>query len=287
MIKHYKSILSIIISSTITMTMNACNSQNSTPSEASDIIDTLSNFEEIESLDAIVENDSTTNDSNKQIIAKDTTSAISNSKKTIMTAADYDREFVKMGFVDVQTLDPSIQVDLKYSSVDNFMGKNMYGDLYKAYLRPEIADMVVKAQKYLKEVNPEYTLVIYDAARPLSAQRMMYEKVQGTKFSDYVAKPVNGGGYHNYGCAVDVTILYKGKPLDMGAGFDEFSEMSHINNEKQNLEKGKLSQEAYDNRQVLRNAMKKAGFDTYKCEWWHFQHYTKQYMRAHFKSIDF
>ena len=269
------------------MTMNACNLQNSTTSEASDIIDTLSNFEEIESLDTIVENDSTTNDSKKQIIAKDTTSAISNSKKTIMTAADYDREFVKMGFVDVQTLDPSIQVDLKYSSVDNFMGKNMYGDLYKAYLRPEIADMVVKAQKYLKEVNPEYTLVIYDAARPLSAQRMMYEKVQGTKFSDYVAKPVNGGGYHNYGCAVDVTILYKGKPLDMGAGFDEFSEMSHINNEKQNLEKGKLSQEAYDNRQVLRNAMKKAGFDTYKCEWWHFQHYTKKYMRSHFKSIDF
>ena len=204
-----------------------------------------------------------------------------------ITATYYDQKFLEMGFVDVQTLDPTIQVDLKYSSTDNFMGINMYGDLHKAYLRPEIAEMVVKAQKYLKETNPEYTLVIYDAARPLSAQRMMYNKVQGTKFTDYVAKPVNGGGYHNYGCAVDVSILYNGKPLDMGAGFDEFTEMSHIDNEKQNLEKGKLSQEAYDNRQVLRNAMKKAGFDTYKCEWWHFQHYTKQYMRSHFKSIDF
>ena len=202
-------------------------------------------------------------------------------------AVDYDKEFAKMGFVDVQTLDSTIQVDLKYSSTDNFMGKNMYGDLYKAYLRPEIAKMVVNAQKYLKEINPQYTLVIYDAARPLSAQRMMYEKVQGTKFSKYVAKPVNGGGYHNYGCAVDVTILHNGTPLDMGAGFDEFSTLSHIDNEQYNLKRGKLSRQAYDNRQLLRKVMRKAGFHTYRCEWWHFQHYSKQYMRTHLKSIDF
>ena len=204
-----------------------------------------------------------------------------------VSAVDYDKEFAKMGFVDVQTLDSTIQVDLKYSSTDNFLGVNMYGNLFKAYLHPEIAKMVVKAQKYLKEINPEYTLVIYDAARPLSAQRMMYQKVQGTKFSKYVAKPVNGGGYHNYGCAVDVTILHNGKPLDMGAGFDEFSTLSHIDNEQYNLKKGKLSQQAYNNRQILRKVMRKAGFKTYRCEWWHFQHYSKKYMRSHFKSIDF
>ena len=204
-----------------------------------------------------------------------------------VSAVDYDKEFAKMGFVDVQTLDSTIQVDLKYSSTDNFLGVNMYGNLFKAYLRPEIAKMVVNAQKYLKEINPEYTLVIYDAARPLSAQRMMYQKVQGTKFSKYVAKPVNGGGYHNYGCAVDVTIMHKGKPLDMGAGFDEFSTLSHINNESYNLKIGKLSQEAYNNRQILRKVMRKAGFHTYRCEWWHFQYYSKKYMRSHFKSIDF
>ena len=204
-----------------------------------------------------------------------------------LMAVDYDSEFTKMGFVDVQSLDSTIQVDLKYSTTDNFMGVNMYGNLYKAYLRPEIAQMVVEAQKHLKDINPEYTLVIYDAARPLSAQRMMYEKVQGTKFSKYVAKPAKGGGYHNYGCAVDVTILHNGQPIDMGAGFDEFSTLSHINNEQYNLKIGKLSQEAYNNRQILRKVMKKAGFDTYRCEWWHFQHYTKKYMRSHFKSIDF
>lgn len=267
------------------MAINACNFQNNNSEEKTDSIATVSNTH-IETIDTvnIIENVDST-EINKPIESKDT---ITNSgSKAIMTAADYDREFARMGFVDVQTLDPSIQVDLKYSTTDNFMGINMYGDLHKAYLRPEIAKMVVKAQKYIKEFNPEYTLVIYDAARPLSAQRMMYKKVQGTKFSDYVAKPVKGGGYHNFGCAVDVSILHNGKPLDMGAGFDEFSEMSHINNEKSNLKKGKLSQEAYNNRQILRNAMKKAGFDTYRCEWWHFQHYSKKYMRSHFKSIDF
>lgn len=216
----------------------------------------------------------------------DTITKVQPEEKAI-TASEYDQKFKEMGFVDVQTLDSTIQVDLKYSSTDNFMGINMYGDLHKAYLRPEIANMVVKAQKLLKEVNSEYSLVIYDAARPLSAQRMMYNKVKGTKFSKYVAKPAKGGGYHNYGCAVDVTILHNGTPLDMGAGFDEFSTLSHINNEKSNLKKGKLSQEAYDNRQLLRKVMRKAGFHTYRCEWWHFQHYTKKYMRSHLKSVDF
>ena len=202
-------------------------------------------------------------------------------------AVDYDEEFLKMGFVDVHSLDSTICVDLKYSSTDNFMGVNMYGNLYKAYLRPEIAEMVVNAQKKLKEINPEYTLVTYDAARPLSAQRMMYEKVQGTEFSKYVAKPVKGGGFHNYGCAVDVTILSNGVPLDMGSGFDDFTTLSHINNESSNLRKGELSQEAYDNRQLLREIMCKVGFTTEKCEWWHFQYYTKKYLRRNFKSIDF
>lgn len=202
-------------------------------------------------------------------------------------AVDYDKEFKKLGFVNVQDLDPSIMVDLKYSTTDNFMGVNMYGNLHKAYLRPEVAQRLVNAQKYLKQINPQYSLVVYDAARPLSAQRMMYKKVQGTQYSKYVAKPTNGGGHHNYGCAVDVTIIYNGKPLDMGAGFDDFTTLSHINNEEANLKNGKLSKTAYDNRKLLRKVMRKAGFDAYRCEWWHFQYYKKSYMRKHFKSIDF
>ncbi len=202
-------------------------------------------------------------------------------------AVEYDKEFAKYGLVDVQTIDSSIAVELKYSTSDNFMGINMYGNLHKAYLRPEIAYMVVKAQKLLKAVDPDYSLIIYDAARPLSAQKMMYEKVQGTKFQRYVAYPYNGGGHHNFGCAVDVTILYKGKPLDMGTGFDSFDTLSHTDNEETNLKNKKLSQEAYDNRKLLRSVMTKVGFNVERCEWWHFDYYKIKDARRRFKVLDF
>ena len=61
----------------------------------------------------------------------DTITKVQPEEKAI-TASEYDQKFKEMGFVDVQTLDPTIQVDLKYSSTDNFMGINMYGDLHKA-----------------------------------------------------------------------------------------------------------------------------------------------------------
>ena len=57
-----------------------------------------------------------------------------------MAAVDYQYEFEKIGFVDIQSVDSSIVVDLKYASADNFMGFNMYGTLRHAYLRPEVAE---------------------------------------------------------------------------------------------------------------------------------------------------
>lgn len=202
-------------------------------------------------------------------------------------AIDYEKEFSQYGFVDIQSLDSTIVVELKYSTTDNFMGVNMYGDLKKAYLRPEIAAMVVEAQRILKNINPDYTLVIYDAARPLSAQKSMFDKVKGTEFEQYVANPYGLGGFHNYGCAVDLTILYKGQPLDMGTEFDSFDSLSNINNENENLKNGTLSQEAYDNRQLLRRIMKKVGFHCEIYEWWHYDYYTKKQVHRKFKILDF
>lgn len=202
-------------------------------------------------------------------------------------AADYEKEFKKHGFVDVQELDSTILVELKYSTTNNFMGINMYGDLQKAYFRPEIAKKVAMAQAMLKEINPEYSLIIYDAARPLSAQKSMYDKVQGTKYQRYVANPYSGGGHHNFGCAVDLTIIHNGVPLDMGTGFDSFDTLSHIDNEEANLKNGTLSKAAYNNRKLLRSIMKKAGFNTERCEWWHYDCYKIKYARKNFKRLDF
>lgn len=202
-------------------------------------------------------------------------------------AVDYPHEFKKMGFIDIQSIDSTIVVDLKYSSNDNFMGMNLYGNLYKAYLHPDVAKKLVNAHSALKAINPDFRLVIYDAARPFSCQKLMYEKVQNTAFSQYVSDPHKGGGHHNFGCAVDVTILLNGTPLDMGTDFDSFDTLSHIDNEHQNLSNGTLSQEAYNNRQILRKVMTDAGFDTEPCEWWHFSCYPIKEVRQKMPRINF
>lgn len=202
-------------------------------------------------------------------------------------AIDYPDEFEKMGFVNITPLDSTFIVDLKYSSDDNFMGMNLYGRLHDAYLHPEAARRLVYAHNLLKTINPDMRLAIYDAARPYSCQKLMYERVQGSEFSQYVSDPDKGGGHHNFGCAVDVTIFLNGQPLDMGTEFDCFDPLSHIDNEEQNLDNGLLSQEALDNRRLLRKIMTEAGFDTEPCEWWHFSLYPIDKVRQTMPRINF
>ena len=190
------------------------------------------------------------------------------------------------GLVDISELDATICVELKYATADNFVGKNMYGGLRKAFFRPEIARAIVAVQRELKRIDSRYSLVIYDAARPQSAQRTMYDMVRGTLKQRYVAKPARGG-HHNFGIAVDLSILYDGKPVDMGSGFDTFTEVSHIDNEVWLLRKGLITRAAYDNRRLLRRLMRAQGFTTYKREWWHFQKYDINYARRRFKLLSF
>jgi zinc D-Ala-D-Ala dipeptidase len=44
-----------------------------------------------------------------------------------------------------------------------------------AYLQPGVAEMLVKSQKFLKSMHPEYSLIVYDAARPRSIQQKMWD----------------------------------------------------------------------------------------------------------------
>ena len=132
---------------------------------------------------------------------------------------NYDTLMREYGMVNITEIDPEILVELKYSTEDNFVGKDMYGNLESAYLEKEFANRVVLAQKILKQRYPHYTLLIYDAARPISTQRAMRKCVEGTDLERFVADG-SRGGRHNYGVAVDLTIAtLDGTPLDMGARF--------------------------------------------------------------------
>lgn len=208
------------------------------------------------------------------ISEKDETPAISlNDENPTNEKAEKSRLALSMesqGLVDIHTLDASIPVDLKYATTDNFTKTILYDSLTQAYLHPVAADKLVKAQKLLKDIHPDYSLLIYDAARPLSVQQKMYDAVRNTKYSSYVANPQRTG-MHNYGMAVDITICDgEGTPLDMGTPFDYFGKAAGINREEELRAEGLLTRTQIDNRKILRKVMTGAGFITIRGEWWHF-----------------
>lgn len=180
------------------------------------------------------------------------------------------RYMEQLGLVEIQTLSPDIKVILPYGTTDNFTGIQLYETSQYAYFQKDVAAMIVKAEAYLHEQYPTHMLLVYDGARPCSVQQKMWNAVKGTKGRYYVAPPARKG-LHNYGAAVDITIIDTyGNPLDMGCPFDTFDKTAHIDNEAQLVKEGLLTQAQYENRLLLRNIMRKAGFSTISREWWHF-----------------
>lgn len=189
------------------------------------------------------------------------------------------------GLVDIHKLDSTISVELMYAKADNFVGEKMY-NFNKAYLHPKAAEALKKANKLLKEINPNLHLRVYDAARPMQVQQKMWNKVKGTAQQNYVSNPANGGGLHNYGLAVDVTIAdSKGDTLPMGTAIDALTFASNIDREEELVRRGKITAEAAKNRLLLRTVMKKAGFRALRSEWWHFNYTTRADARKNYKVI--
>ncbi len=175
-----------------------------------------------------------------------------------------------LGYVNIKEHCNSIIIDLKYATADNFTGKILYSELSQAYLHPYAMEKLQLAQQYLKSEKQNLSLLVYDALRPLSVQKEMYDVVKDTPYKSYVANP-HRKSLHNYGMAVDLTICDENNvPLDMGTEFDFFGKKAGINNEEQLIAQGILSREQVNNRKLLRNVMKKAGFFPIKGEWWHF-----------------
>lgn len=192
----------------------------------------------------------------------------------------------KQGLVDIHGEDSTIQVSLMYSRPDNFTGTVLYADLREAYLHPKAARALAKAQRILKETHPGLSLKVYDAARPMHIQQKMWNVVAGTSKNIYVSNPANGGGLHNYGMAVDVTLCdAKGDTLPMGTHIDYLGRMAHIDAEAGMERRGQITKQARRNRELLRSVMRQAGFRPLRTEWWHFNFITRAEARAHYKVI--
>lgn len=210
------------------------------------------------------------------------------------------------GLVNIQDLDNTILVELKYSTEDNFVGVDMYGSLNDAYFEAEFAKRIVRANKILISRYPDYRLLIYDAARPISVQRAMRKCVEGTPLESFVADGTKGGR-HNYGVAIDLTIATAdGTPLDMGTPFDDLTAASSVKGTSDTdvastrtpevyrqycnelAKEGVISYEAAKNRVLLIEIMHEVGLVPYRREWWHFEELmSMSKTRSTYKLLDF
>lgn len=196
--------------------------------------------------------------------------------------------YTKQGLEVVKADSANIKILLRYSTADNFLGKDVYGNLEDAYLQPEALSKLYKASELLSKSHPELKLLIWDAARPRRIQQVLWDKadIPLPERSQYVANP-ESGSIHNYGCAIDLTLAdSSGNPLDMGTDYDDFSETAHIDNEEELVSKGVLTDLQVQNRAILRSVMTKAGFIPIRSEWWHFDAFSREETKARFKIVE-
>lgn len=177
--------------------------------------------------------------------------------------------------VELRTQIPGLRYDLRYASTKNFMRRLMYPKKTNVtFLRYPAAMALQKVQQELGEKG--LGLKIFDAYRPYSVTVKFWELVKDER---YVANPAKGSG-HNRGAAVDLTIinLKTGTELDMGTGFDNFTDTAHHDFKK-------LPEMVLHNRVLLRSTMEKYGFKAFETEWWHY--YLPESTRFEILDIDF
>ena len=223
-----------------------------------------------------------------KVVSTDTTPQQPSDKPLSKTA----QSMAAQGMVNIHDVDPTIEVSLMYSRPDNFTGRVLYDDLREGYLHPKAAKALAQAQQHLRELRPDLTLIIFDATRPMSIQQKMWDVVKNTPKYFYVSNPARGGGMHNYGMAVDISICKVGgnKPnaidtIPMGATVDFMGDISHIDHEDLLVSRHRITEEARANRKLLREAMAAGGFKPLRTEWWHFNLCTREEAKRYYKAI--
>lgn len=199
-----------------------------------------------------------------------------------------EQTLIDSGLVNIQEIITDILIDVRYSTENNFMGKDVYGHLNRIYLQPSVAEDLKKSQLKLKEIDSSLTLLVYDGVRPRSVQQLMWDNLDmpiGEK-TKFVSNPKNGS-VHNYGAAVDLTIAHSnGIPLDMGADYDDIRKIAYPKYEIAYLDSGMITAEQIANRELLRTVMKAGGFWGIQTEWWHFNRYNREKAKTLFNILE-
>ena len=171
-------------------------------------------------------------------------------------------EFREPDLVELNRLDPTIKLEIRYATTNNFLGSVFYSEP-RALLQRPAAEAVARAHQKLKEKG--YGLLIHDAYRPWYVTKVFWDATPDDK-KLFVADP-SKGSRHNRGAAVDLTLydLKTGKPVEMVGTYDETTDRSYPDYP------GGTSLQRW-HRNLLRAAMEAEGFTVYEAEWWHFDY---------------
>lgn len=163
--------------------------------------------------------------------------------------------------VELVKLDPSIKLDMRYATANNFTGRVLYSQA-RAFLTAAAAQAVVRASAAAGADG--FGLNIYDAYRPWRVTKQLWDATPNGPKKNYVANPKRGSK-HNRGCAVDLTLYDRktGALVEMPTEFDDFSEKAHRGYAGANAE-------ATANRARLQRYLEAEGFVGLSNEWWHF-----------------
>lgn len=160
--------------------------------------------------------------------------------------------------IDLRTLIPDAVLDIRYATRNNLAGRPLY-PFAAAFLRRSAAEKLARAAADLRARG--LRLVIYDAYRPLSAQKALWAAKPDARF---VADPAKGSS-HNRGGAVDAALAdAAGKALPMPSDFDDFGPRGRHG-------AAGVPAEARRNAETLKSALEAAGFVSLADEWWHYR----------------
>ncbi|MBV9146888.1 MAG: M15 family metallopeptidase [Acidobacteria bacterium] len=171
-------------------------------------------------------------------------------------------DFRRPDLVELQRLDPTIKLDIRYATTANFLSTPMYSQA-RAFLQRPAAEALVDANRKVHAQG--YGLLIHDAYRPWYVTKMFWDATPDDK-KIFVADPASGSK-HNRGCAVDLSLydLKTGREVTMPSVYDEMTPRAFADYP------GGTPEER-QRRALLRTAMESEGFTVYPNEWWHFDY---------------
>jgi D-alanyl-D-alanine dipeptidase len=193
--------------------------------------------------------------------------------------------------VDARAFAPTLALDLRYATAENFVGARVDGyEAARCLLSEPAARALATVQEDLAQGG--LGLVVFDCYRPQRAvdhfvrwsQEPADPALAARHHPNVPKHELLARGYvaarsgHSRASTVDVGLvrLADGVLLDLGTAFDFFDPLSHVDAE--------VPEPARANRTRLSAAMQRHGFAPYAPEWWHFTLAAEPYLDSYFDT---